>query len=78
MSTPTRFLHLLEEEITRAERTATAHEGRGAADLAGWWRDRATDLRTYLDGARLRQMEPSPGVARVTPRPPRQAPRRTG
>lgn len=78
MSTPTRFLDLLEEEISRAEQTATAHEGRGAADLAGWWRDRAADLRDYLDGARLRQTEPSPGLARVTPRPRRRATPRAG
>ena len=78
MSTPTKFLDLLAEEITVAERTATAHEQRGASDLADWWRSRGTDLRVYLDGARLRQTEPSPGLARITPRSPRQALPRTG
>jgi hypothetical protein len=77
MSTPTRFLDLLEEEIKRAEETAIVHDQQGSTHLADWWRARGADLRVYLDGARLRQAEPSPGLARAI-RPPRQVPRRTG
>jgi len=74
----TRFHDLLAAEIHEAERRARAHDRAGASDLADWWRGRGQDLRTYLEGARLRHAELSPGLEPVTPRPERTALLRTG
>jgi len=71
------FHDLLDDEIRETELRAQAHDRAGASDLADWWRRRGDDLRSYLDGARLRQSTPSPGQPLVT-RQPSPAPRRTG
>jgi hypothetical protein len=57
-----RFHDLLAAEIHEAEHRARTHDRSGAHDLADWWRSRAADLRTYLEGARLRQTTTSPGL----------------
>ena len=68
-SRPTGFLDMLAEEIAAAERVAAANERMGRTDLAEAWRRRADHLRAYLEGARLAQTGPSPGVDRgLTPR----------
>ena len=74
----TRFHDLLATEIREAEHRADAHDAAGAHDLADWWRGRGADLRQYLEGARLRQTTPSPGVVPLNPRREPSALLRTG
>jgi hypothetical protein len=62
MSPSTAFLDLLAEEIDTAELAAVACERQGVADMAESWRRRADHLRLYLEGDRLAQTGPSPGL----------------
>jgi len=62
MNRPTGFHELLAEEIAAAERAAAANDRLGRTDLAESWRRRVDHLLVYLEGARLAQTGPSPGV----------------
>ena len=61
------FHDLLADEIRESARRADEHERAGAFDLAEWWCSRGEDLRSYLEGTRLRQSVPSPGQDLVRP-----------
>ena len=61
-SRPTGFLDLLAEEIAVAERAAVVNDRLGRTDLAESFRRRVDHLWLYLEGARLAQTEPSPGL----------------
>jgi hypothetical protein len=58
----TGFLDLLAGEIAAAEQAAAANDRLGRTDLAESFRRRVDHLWLYLDGARLAQTEPSPGL----------------